>query len=415
MSTSQSSTARSTERSDASPAMPSAARRLVSMLKRLQQGALTVHWPNGETDHFGAQDQASLEQHASVTMVNWQPVHKALKSGDIGFAQAYIDGDWHTPDLAALLRLIIANRHALDEAIYGHWLGRLVYRLRHWMRRNHKANSAENIPAHYDLGNDFYAKWLDETMNYSSALFHGDFTQGMAQAQHAKVERALRAAGVQPGARVLEIGCGWGALAEMATQTFGAHVVGVTLSPEQLKFAQDRMQRLGLTEKADLRLQDYRDIAEQGFDAVCSIEMIEAVGQAYWPTYFEAIARALRSGGRACVQSIVIDDRYFERYLKGSDFIQQYIFPGGCLPSPSAFRAAAEGAGLQVLESYPFGPDYAETLRRWRADFMAQRAAVQEMGFDDAFVRTWEFYLAYCEAAFDEASIDVVQYTLVKP
>lgn len=415
MSTSDSTPASGAGRRHAQAAMPAAARRLVGMLDRIQHGALTVHWPNGETGHFGAQDEASLSRHASVTMVNWLPVQKALNSGDIGFAQAYIDGDWHTPDLAALLRLIVANRNALEDAIYGHWLGRLVYRLRHWMRRNHKANSAKNIPAHYDLGNDFYVKWLDETMNYSSALFEGDFSQPMAQAQNAKVARALRQAGVKPGDRVLEIGCGWGALAQMATQDFGAQVVGVTLSPEQLKFAQERLQRVGTASQADLRLQDYRDVTEQGFDAVCSIEMIEAVGQAYWPTYFEAIARALKSGGRACVQSIVIDDQYFERYLKGSDFIQQYIFPGGCLPCPAAFRAAAEGAGLQVVQSHAFGPDYAETLRRWRADFMAQRPEVQALGFDDGFVRTWEFYLAYCEAAFDEASIDVVQYTLVKP
>lgn len=396
------------------PAMPMTVRRLIDMLRRIRRGTLTVHWPNGQIDHFGQQDQTCPAQHASITIVNWQPIHKVLQSGDIGFAQSYIDGDWHTPDLANLLRLIIINRNALEDVIYGHWLSRWAYRIRHWMRRNNKVNSAKNIPAHYDLGNAFYAKWLDETMSYSAALFNGNFSTSLSQAQETKVERALRMAKVKLGDKVLEIGCGWGALVQMAIQDFGAQVVGVTLSIEQLKFAQERLKLAEIESQADLRLQDYRDITEQDFDAVCSIEMIEAVGQAYWPTYFETIARALKTGGRACVQSIVIADEYFDRYLKSSDFIQQYIFPGGCLPSPKAFLQAAKNAGLKPIDSFNFGADYAETLRRWRVAFMSQRAVIHSMGFDDAFVRMWEFYLTYCEAGFDEASIDVVQYTLVK-
>jgi cyclopropane-fatty-acyl-phospholipid synthase len=223
----------------------------------------------------------------------------------------------------------------------------------------------------------------------------------------------------QPGHRVLEIGCGWGALAESATTEFGAHITGVTLSTEQLAFANARMQALGVAPRADLRLQDYRDIAatdgQASFDAVCSIEMIEAVGQAYWPTYFQTISRLLKPGGRACIQSITIDDSLFERYLQSTDFIQQYIFPGGCLPSPSEFRKQAQAAGLQVVDELNFGPDYAETLRRWRDSFMAQQHTVRTLQFDDRFIRLWEFYLAYCEAAFDEANIDVIQFTLVKP
>jgi len=213
---------------------------------------------------------------------------------------------------------------------------------------------------------------------------------------------------------VLEIGCGWGALAEMATTEFAARLTGVTLSTEQLAFAQDRMERLGTSGQADLRLQDYRDIQDGPYDAICSIEMVEAVGREYWPTYFESVARLLKPGGRACVQSIVIDDALFERYVGSTDFIQQYIFPGGCLPCPREFRAQAARAGLTVVDEFAFGADYAETLRRWRDQFLAERARVLQLGFDERFIRIWEFYLAYCEAAFDQANIDVVQYTLQK-
>ena len=283
------------------------------------------------------------------------------------------------------------------------------------LNRNTRANSQKNIHAHYDLGNAFYRLWLDRTMNYSSALFNGDLTQPLSDAQAAKVRRALTQCQVQPGDRVLEVGCGWGALAEMVTTEFGASVVGVTLSTEQLGFARERLQQLGMAQRAELRLQDYRDIDDAPFDAICSIEMVEAVGREYWPTYFATLARLLKPGGRACVQSIVIDDALFERYVAGTDFIQQYIFPGGCLPCPREFQAQARAVGLQVVDEYAFGPDYAETLQRWREAFLAARSQVLQGGFDERFMRIWEFYLAYCEAAFSEGNIDVVQYTLQKP
>jgi cyclopropane-fatty-acyl-phospholipid synthase len=291
----------------------------------------------------------------------------------------------------------------------------LVYRVKHVLNRNTRRNSAKNIHAHYDLGNAFYELWLDGTMNYSSAWFDGDHSQPMAQAQSAKVRRALRMVDVQPGDRVMEIGCGWGALAEMGCTEFGAHMSGVTLSHEQLAYANHRMQALGKQDQSNLRWQDYRDIEDGPFDAVCSIEMIEAVGQAYWPTYFATVARLLKSGGKACIQSIVIDDALFDRYVTSTDFIQQYIFPGGCLPCPREFRAQAAKAGLKVVDEMAFGLDYAETLRRWRQQFMADQAQVLALGFDLRFIRIWEFYLAYCEAAFEQHNIDVVQYTLVKP
>lgn len=390
---------------------PAAARTALRLLQRLQHGSLTVQLPDGALHHFGDGHGPA----AAMTLRNWQVCRAALKSGDIGFAESYIAGDWTTPNLTELLKVFLANRQHVDDVIYGSWAGRLLYRIKHLLNRNTRHNSQKNIHAHYDLGNAFYELWLDDTMNYSSAWFEAGPAQDMRSAQHAKVRRALRMARVQPGDRVLEIGCGWGALAEMSTTEFQARLTGVTLSTEQLDFARRRMQALGVPDRADLRLQDYRDIDDGPYDAVCSIEMVEAVGREYWPTYFSAIERLLKPGGRACIQSIVIDDALFERYIGSTDFIQQYIFPGGCLPCPREFRQAAEAAGLRVEDSFAFGQDYAETLRRWRERFLAQRSQIQQLGFDERFMHIWEFYLAYCEAGFSMGSIDLVQYTLVKP
>ena len=390
---------------------PAAARSVLRLLQRIRHGTLTMQLPNGATQCFGNGELP----HAVMILKKWNVCSEALKSGDIGFAETYIAGDWTTPNLTALIRVLVRNRRDVEDVIHGSWAGRLVYRLRHLMRRNSQSNSRKNIHAHYDLGNAFYQLWLDDTMNYSSAWFDGDQSQSMQTAQHAKVRRALRMAGVQPGNRVLEIGCGWGALAEMATTEFHASVTGVTLSTEQLAFAQARMTRLGTQNQADLRLQDYRAIQDAPFDAICSIEMVEAVGREYWPTYFQTVHRLLKPGGKACIQSIVIDDALWDRYIASTDFIQQYIFPGGCLPCPREFRREAAAAGLKVVDEFAFGADYAETLRRWREQFLAHRHQVQRQGFDERFMHTWEFYLAYCEAAFAESSIDVVQYTLARP
>ena len=393
---------------------PAAARTAFKLLSRLKYGTLTLQLPDGSMQRFGSGDGPT----ASLRLVNWNVCSASLRSGDIGFAESFIAGDWTTPHLTELLRVLIVNRKEVEDVIYGTWLGRLAYRVKHLLNRNTRANSQKNIHAHYDLGNAFYELWLDGTMNYSSAIFETPQTT-MKDAQNAKVRRALRMAGVQPGHRVLEIGCGWGALAEMATTEFDASVVGVTLSTEQLAWAQQRMARVGAADKSDLRLQDYRDIGtvsqDAPFDAICSIEMVEAVGREYWPTYFQAVARLLKPGGQACVQSIVIADDLFERYLSSTDFIQQYIFPGGCLPCPTEFRAQARAAGLEVVDEFSFGQDYAHTLRLWREQFMAQESRVLQLGFDKRFIRIWEFYLAYCEAAFAQANTDVVQYTLRKP
>ncbi|MES2951922.1 MAG: cyclopropane-fatty-acyl-phospholipid synthase family protein [Pseudomonadota bacterium] len=418
---------------------PAAARSVLRLLRKLRHGTLTLQFPDGSMQRFG---NGGDQPHATLNLHNWNVCAAALKSGDIGFAESFIAGDWSTPNLVDLLRVLVKNRAEVESVVYGTWVGRLLYRIKHLMNRNTRSNAQKNVHAHYDLGNAFYRLWLDETMNYSSAWFNGDLNQPMAQAQRAKVRRALDEARVKKGDRVLEIGCGWGALAEMATVERHAHVIGVTLSKEQLASARERLRRLrvptpsdagprhgtasaplgsaantraGLGTSCDLRLQDYRDINDAPFDAICSIEMVEAVGREYWPTYFATVSKLLKPGGRACVQSIVINDALFDRYVESTDFIQQYIFPGGCLPCPREFRRQAEAAGLEVVQELAFGHDYAETLKRWRESFMAQRAQVLKTGFDARFLHIWEFYLAYCEAAFMEDNVDVVQYTLLKP
>lgn len=401
---------------------PAPARRLLQLLQRLRQGHLTLHLPDGSVQRFGS--GAHDAPHASMTLHNWAVCEATLKSGDIGFAESYIAGDWTTPDLTGLMRLFLVNRREVEDLIFGTWWGRLAYRVRHLLNRNSKANSRKNIHAHYDLGNAFYSLWLDETMNYSSAWW-ADPEMDLPTAQRAKVARALDQVNVRAGDRVLEVGCGWGALAEMATVERGASVAGVTLSTEQLAFAQERLARQGVAlagaaretawrwpVQADLRLQDYRDIDDGPYDAVCSIEMIEAVGREYWPTYFETLHRVLKPGGRACIQSITIDDALYERYIRSTDFIQQYVFPGGCLPSPSVFEAQARAAGFEVIDRFAFGPDYGRTLALWREAFLRQQDAVRALGFDTRFMRIWEFYLCYCEAGFAEGDIDVMQFTL---
>ncbi|PPE66272.1 SAM-dependent methyltransferase [Caldimonas caldifontis] len=393
------------------PSAPAAARTVLRMMAHLRHGSLDVQLPDGSTAHFGTPEGPR----AAIRLRNWNVCALALKSGDIGFAESYIAGDWTTPDLPALIRLFIANRDDIESVVYGTWWGRLLYRVRHLLNRNSREGSRKNIHAHYDLGNEFYRLWLDPSMAYSSAWFEGDLNRSLTEAQEAKVRRALRECALRPGERVLEIGCGWGGLAEVAVTEFDAHVTGVTLSTEQLAYAQARLAALGRAPQADLRLQDYRDIADGPYDAICSIEMFEAVGREYWDGYFATVARQLKPGGRACIQSITIRDDLFERYVRGTDFIQQYIFPGGLLPSPTEFRAHARKAGLEVVNELAFGADYAETLRRWRERFLAEDTRVRKLGFDTRFMRIWEFYLAYCEAAFAMGNTDVIQFTLRKP
>ena len=387
---------------------PATARTVFRLLGHLRQGSLDVQLPDGSSAHFGG----SEGPRAALRIRDWAVCSAALRSGDIGFAESFVAGHWSTPDLRALLELFVRNREALDEVIFGSWWGALLHRVKHLLNRNSRAGSRKNIHAHYDLGNAFYRLWLDESMNYSSAWFDSDKQGSLAEAQAAKMRRALEECQVVAGSRVLEIGCGWGAVAETAVRDFGAHLTGVTLSSEQLAWAQERLARAGLADGADLRFQDYRDISDPAFDAVVSIEMFEAVGREYWDGYFQTVAAKLKPGGRACIQTITIRDDLFERYARSSDFIQQYIFPGGMLPSPSQFRAHAAKAGLRVVNELAFGQDYARTLHQWREAFLRQEGPVRELGFDTRFMRLWEFYLAYCEAAFAADNTDVMQFTL---
>ncbi|WIV97516.1 SAM-dependent methyltransferase [Kinneretia aquatilis] len=406
MNTSTTLTQRTTLPSDA----PAAARTVFRLLGHLRHGSLDVQLPDGSSAHFGG----SEGPRAALRIRDWAVCAAALRSGDIGFAESFVAGHWSTPDLRALLELFVRNREALDAVIFGSWWGALLHRVKHLLNRNSRAGSRKNIHAHYDLGNAFYRLWLDPSMNYSSAWFAGDSQRSLTEAQTAKMRRALEECQIGPGSRVLEIGCGWGAVAETATRDFGAHLTGVTLSREQLAWAQERLAGAGLAAQADLRFQDYRDIADPTFDAVVSIEMFEAVGREYWDGYFQTVAAKLKPGGRACIQTITIRDDLFERYAHSSDFIQQYIFPGGMLPSPSQFRAHAAKAGLRVVNELAFGQDYARTLHQWREAFLHQEGPVRELGFDTRFMRLWEFYLAYCEAAFAADNTDVMQFTLLR-
>ena len=392
---------------------PSHGRLALRLLENLEHGRLDVRFPDGQSASFGA---GGDPHPADLQLHNWNVVGAALASGDIGFAESYIAGDWSTADLARLLTFFLRNREAADRLIYGTFVGRLVHRVRHLLNRNTRAQARRNIHAHYDLGNAFYALWLDPTMSYSSALLpshtmpHAALTErALIDGQFAKYRRVLDELHLDGPARVLEIGCGWGGFAELALGE-GHAITGLTLSTEQLDYARARLASIG--RGWDLRLQDYREESGQ-YDAIASIEMFEAVGEAYWPSYFATLKRCLAPTGRACVQTIVIADSLFERYRAGTDFIQQYIFPGGMLPSPSAFRRAAQRAGLQVINEHAFGLDYARTLATWRQRFHAQLDAVRALGFDQRFVRIWDFYLAYCEAAFARRNTDVVQFTLV--
>jgi len=388
--------------------LPYATRLVLAFLDRLKGGSLTVIGPAGFNRRFGDGAGPQLR----ITLNDWQVLERCLKGGDIGFAETYMDGRWHADDLAGLVELFCRNRDALEKVIFGSLIAGSIYRIKHWLNRNTLARSKKNIEAHYDLGNSFYALWLDPSMTYSSALFSGNLELDLELAQAAKYRRILQRLAPSAGDTILEIGCGWGGFAEIAAREFNVRVTGLTLSGEQLRFATQRLALAGVGDRVDLHLRDYRDMHGH-FDHVVSIEMFEAVGEQYWDHYFACIRRNLKAGGRAIVQSISIDETLFERYRKGTDFIQQYIFPGGMLPSPTAFRARAGAAGLAVADQFRFGSDYAETLRRWRQNFMRVLPRVRGSGFDERFIRLWEFYLAYCEGAFNAGSTDVLQFELI--
>jgi len=374
-------------------------RLVFELLENVHGGMLEIRLPDGSSQLFG-----EGEHGVTMNVHDEAMFSQVLARGDIGLAEAYLDGHWDSPDVTGLLTLLTRNHQALKKAIYGSWRNLLAARLRHWLNRNSRTGSKRNIMAHYDLGNDFYRLWLDPGMSYSSALYRAVDAGDLESAQRAKYRRLLRRLHAEPGQSVLEIGCGWGGFAEIAVEE-GLKVTGLTLSPAQLEWARKRVP------EADLRLQDYRDTSER-FDHIVSIEMFEAVGERWWPTYFRTIAQALKPGGRAVIQSITIRDDLFDGYRKGTDFIQQYVFPGGMLPSRSAFRAAAAKQGLTVHGEYAFGKDYARTLAEWRHAFENNWPQIAALGFDEQFRRLWRMYLSYCEAGFLAGNIDVVHFEL---
>jgi cyclopropane-fatty-acyl-phospholipid synthase len=384
---------------------------LMALLARIDRGRLEVHTPDGSVHRFGpggAPCDGGSAAPAVLRIADWRVAAATLKGGDVGFGEAYMTGQWTTPDLPQLLTVLAANQPAIEGAIYGRAWARALLRLRHWLRANTRRQARRNIAAHYDLGNDFYALWLDRTMSYSSALFEGDRTRSLEAAQQAKYDRLLGSLALGPDSHVLEIGAGWGGFAETAARA-GYQVTGISLSARQTEWARERVREAGLADRVELRVQDYRDVRGR-YDAVASIEMVEAVGERYWPAYFAAVRGALVAGGRACIQAITITEERFERYRTQSDFIQQHVFPGGMLASPSRLVAEAERAGLRTIAVRRFGADYAETLRRWLDAFDAHAGAI-ERRFDAAFVRGWRFYLAYCIAGFETGTTDVAQYT----
>ncbi|WP_028484776.1 cyclopropane-fatty-acyl-phospholipid synthase family protein [Thioalkalivibrio sp. ALE17] len=387
-----------------------ALRLIARALKDIDTGQITLIGPSGDRITLrGRKAGAEAVWHFRRP---WRAILRLLRHGDIGFAEGFISGDWITPDLPSLLRFATDNEPALAALADRPAWQRGLDRLRHWRHRNSRRGSRANIRFHYDLGNDFYDLWLDRTMSYSSALFtRGD--EALEQAQTQKYARLLDQLDAEPGAHILEIGCGWGGFAEMAARR-GYRVTGVTLSQEQLDYARERIERAGLSDRVELRLQDYRDL-DGTFDHVVSIEMFEAVGEQWWATYFDKVRACLRPGGRAALQVITIAEHAFEHYRRNADFIQLYIFPGGMLPSVPRFNAEAERAGLAVTDQAFFGADYARTLRHWHQEVRQAEPVIEALGYSQSFLRMWRYYLAYCEVGFDTARVNLMQAVLQNP
>lgn len=374
----------------------------------LAYGVIELTLPGGKGRRLGGRAPGP---EAWVDIRNWRALWRLATGGSIGWYEAWQAREWSSPDPVPLFDLFMRNRATLGDAGRAQGFSRLAKRMWHWMRRNDRDGARRNIAYHYDLGNDFYAPWLDASMTYSSALFAGrDVTLEAAQA--AKLAAILERTGTQPGDEILEIGCGWGSFAETAAMA-GRRVRGLTLSTEQKAYVDARMASARL-DGVEVSLTDYRDVAGQ-YDAIASIEMVEAVGEAYWPAYLGAIAQALKPGGRAAIQYIAIDDAIFEAYARNVDFIQTYVFPGGLLLSESKFRAIAEEQGLSWHDRREFGLDYAETLRAWRERFDEAVASGRiPAEFDRHFIDLWRYYLMYCEGGFRGGGIWVAQVTLIK-
>ena len=377
--------------------------------QRLRAGALEVMLPNGRALRLSGREPGPS---AVLRLNRWRALRRFLGGGTVGFGESYMDGDWDSPDLPNVIELAARNlpKRPMIFRTLSPW--RLGDRMRHMFRPNTRDGSRENIAAHYDLGNDFYALWLDRSMTYSSAVF-GDGANDLESAQALKNRRLMDLAGVQPGDRVLEIGCGWGGFALQVARERGAYVTALTVSKAQFDEASRRVAAAGLRQLVDIQLRDYRELDGE-WDHVVSVEMIEAVGEKYWPLYFDSVAASLRPGGTFALQVIVIENERFDAYRRSADFIQKHIFPGGALLSPKILCEQANKAGLSWKSSAGYGLDYAETLARWRERFDVATDRVFAMGFDERLRRCWLFYLAYCEGGFRAGNIDALQVALTK-
>lgn len=381
-----------------------------SLIGKPKHGSVTIIFPDGRSRTIG---QGNAGLHSTLKLNNFKVIGETMRRGTVGFSAAYMNGDIEVDDLTALFRFFLQNRDMFDNANPGIFRKAAQDVAYHLARANTREGSKENISEHYDLGNDFYGQWLDPSMTYSSAVFlSGD--QSLEAAQHTKYRRVADMAGIEPGETVLEIGCGWGGMAETVARDYKAHLRGITLSREQLRFAQERMARQGLDEFADLVFEDYRDTQGQ-FDHIVSIEMIEAVGEEHWPVYFGAIHDRLKPGGTAAIQAITIQEQDFDAYKSGPDFIQRYIFPGGMLLTKQAMKEQGERAGLVLENSDVFRLSYARTLKLWCDRFLERWPMIAPLGYDELFKRKWVYYLCYCEAGFTEGLIDVGIYQYRKP
>jgi len=377
---------------------------------RISRGRLDFVLPDGRRFRAEGREPGPV---AEIVAHDPDVFARLIREGELGFCDAYIDGGWSSPDLQAFLDLIQAGNEGVYDGFPGMGLVRAYERLRFWLQSNSKRQAKKNIAYHYDLGNDFYRLWLDDTMTYSSALFLTG-QESLEKAQTQKYASMVDRIGAQPGDHVLEIGCGWGGFAEYAAKERGLRVTGLTISQAQHDYAVARMAKAGLSDRVEIRLQDYRD--ERGsYDGIASIEMFEAVGERYWPAYFDTLRDRLKPGRHATLQIITIADRRWEHYRKNVDFIQKYIFPGGMLPSPGALKREIARAGLTFRDSFEFGQSYSQTLRRWHDSFNARWDEVRAMGFDDRFRRMWNFYLTSCAGAFAGGNCDVTQITVTRP
>ena len=384
---------------------------LLKVAKHLKFGQITLRFPEGDEHHFTGAKQGPS---ADLTIVKKEGLLRIIKAGKLGFCEAYMAQEVETTGLVDLIEFAATNNQEIEAKLKMTPLTWLITRIGHMLNRNSKSGSRKNISYHYDLGNDFYALWLDDTMTYSSAVYESEATS-LSEAQKMKYRKLAEMAELQAGDHVLEIGCGWGGFAEFAATEYDVTLTCITISQEQYDFAKARIEKAGLSDRVEIVITDYRDLKSQSFDKVVSIEMFEAVGMAYWPTYFNKVSDVLRTGGKAALQVITIDHKEFESYCQTPDFIQKYIFPGGMLPSMEAIEDPIKKSGMRLAKSHGYGLHYARTLDEWRQKFVEQWPKIEsQAGFDITFKRMWELYLAYCEGGFKTGMIDVKQMTLVK-